>query len=119
MARCKGFEPLTFWFVAKHSIRLSYRHMSFPTKVIISHFGGKVKWYLAILQNISILQMLDHIARGISLISMLRIKMMRFEIRLIAEMHANGSLVLCSNVAFGNLQQLRTDALPFAISLDV
>ncbi len=24
----KGFEPLTFWFVAKHSIRLSYRHIS-------------------------------------------------------------------------------------------
>ena len=23
VARCKGFEPLTFWFVAKHSIRLS------------------------------------------------------------------------------------------------
>ena len=23
LARCKGFEPLTFWFVAKHSIRLS------------------------------------------------------------------------------------------------
>ena len=26
MACLKGFEPLTFWFVAKHSIRLSYRH---------------------------------------------------------------------------------------------
>ena len=29
MACLKGFEPLTFWFVAKHSIRLSYRHMAF------------------------------------------------------------------------------------------
>ena len=23
VARCKGLEPLTFWFVAKHSIQLS------------------------------------------------------------------------------------------------
>ena len=23
LARCKGLEPLTFWFVAKHSIQLS------------------------------------------------------------------------------------------------
>ena len=23
LARCKGFEPLTFWFVAKHSLQLS------------------------------------------------------------------------------------------------
>ena len=29
MVRLKGFEPPTFWFVAKHSIQLSYSRMSF------------------------------------------------------------------------------------------
>ena len=27
MVRRKGFEPPTFWFVAKHSIQLSYRRI--------------------------------------------------------------------------------------------
>ena len=29
MVRLKGFEPPTFWFVAKHSIQLSYSRMSY------------------------------------------------------------------------------------------
>ena len=28
MARRKGLEPLTYWFVASHSIQLSYRRIS-------------------------------------------------------------------------------------------
>ena len=27
VARLKGLEPLTYWFVASHSIQLSYRRM--------------------------------------------------------------------------------------------
>ena len=27
MARLKGLEPLTYWFVASHSIQLSYRRI--------------------------------------------------------------------------------------------
>ena len=28
LVRLKGFEPPTFWFVAKHSIQLSYSRLS-------------------------------------------------------------------------------------------
>ena len=30
VVRRKGFEPPTFWFVAKHSIQLSYRRINLP-----------------------------------------------------------------------------------------
>ncbi len=29
LVRLKGFEPPTFWFVAKHSIQLSYSRIPF------------------------------------------------------------------------------------------
>ena len=28
LARLKGLEPLTYWFVASHSIQLSYKRIS-------------------------------------------------------------------------------------------
>ncbi len=37
MVRLKGFEPPTFWFVAKHSIQLSYSRMSFVEPCLYYH----------------------------------------------------------------------------------
>ena len=34
MVRQKGLEPPTFWFVAKHSIQLSYWRMAFSRALI-------------------------------------------------------------------------------------
>ena len=31
VARLKGLEPLTYWFVASHSIQLSYKRICFLT----------------------------------------------------------------------------------------
>ena len=36
LVRSKGFEPLTFWFVAKHSIQLSYERIRYKL----------IKWWL-------------------------------------------------------------------------
>ena len=38
MARRKGFEPPTFWFVAKHSIQLSYRRISYCASILSHNF---------------------------------------------------------------------------------
>ena len=35
LARWKGFEPPTFWFVAKHSIQLSYQRISFTEHCLL------------------------------------------------------------------------------------
>ena len=34
LARPKGLEPLTYWFVASHSIQLSYERISFSYWVL-------------------------------------------------------------------------------------
>ncbi len=36
LARQKGLEPLTYWFVASYSIQLSYCRMSFRFRVSLS-----------------------------------------------------------------------------------
>lgn len=45
VARRKGFEPPTFWFVAKHSIRLSYRRV-YQHKQYTTAFQKKQAYFL-------------------------------------------------------------------------
>ena len=47
MACPEGFEPATFWFVAKHSIRLSYRRIcNFYCSSILTLLEQKVNIFL-------------------------------------------------------------------------
>ena len=44
MARLKGLEPLTYWFVASHSIQLSYKRI-YSCQSIISQIIYKCKYF--------------------------------------------------------------------------
>ncbi len=48
MVRLKGFEPPTYWFVASHSIQLSYSRIHCPTDslIMLAHSTGKCKKFL-------------------------------------------------------------------------
>ena len=44
MVRCEGLEPPTYWFVASHSIQLSYRRVPRSTRSsILAHPRQKCK----------------------------------------------------------------------------
>ena len=49
LARLKGLEPLTYWFVASHSIQLSYRRITLFSPINIAKFERKVKAFFLVL----------------------------------------------------------------------
>ena len=55
MARQEGLEPPTFWFVAKHSIQLSYWRIGLFSNslLIIAGPGRKVKPFLKFFETLS------------------------------------------------------------------
>ena len=55
MARQEGLEPPTFWFVAKHSIQLSYWRIGLFSNslLIIAGLGRKVKPFLKFFETLS------------------------------------------------------------------
>ncbi len=44
MARSRGFEPLTAWFVARYSIQLSYERAIFSTKRVVKSITNNFFW---------------------------------------------------------------------------
>ncbi len=51
MARQEGLEPPTFWFVAKHSIRLSYWRIIYLCQSMISQLVTKCKPFFEFLSK--------------------------------------------------------------------
>ena len=56
MARLKGLEPLTYWFVASHSIQLSYKrrcnNVFFNARGSIAHPDLKIKSFFQKHENL-------------------------------------------------------------------
>ena len=66
MARLKGLEPLTYWFVASHSIQLSYKRLfhrpSFEDCYIIACCVPDCKYFFA--QTMTILSSVSDVFQG-------------------------------------------------------
>ena len=63
LVRRKGLEPLTYWFVASHSIQLSYRRIPLLTSHNIIAYGfGKSKYFFQKMRNLKNARILLHSA---------------------------------------------------------